>query len=171
MFWIVILQSTQPKVKELKLPPIVIKERPRNVWVYRWNYHIENIDWQYSPALNERVFGIGQYVSGYCNKEEIMRSKDKSCSFSYISDINITSETTLRFYLKGRGKFVISISYSKGDIIKVIDLTNDWKEIIIDLTKPHIDFPEYKSLLTIGFDPLTNEFEIYISKFILKGGD
>ncbi|MEO0144512.1 MAG: hypothetical protein ABIL49_01770 [candidate division WOR-3 bacterium] len=154
MFWIVILQSTQPKVKELKLPPIVIKERPRNVWVYRWNYHVENIDWQYSPALNERVFGIGQ-----------------SCSFGYISDINITSETTLRFYLKGRGKFVISISYSKGDIIKVIDLTNDWKEIIIDLTKPHIDFPEYKSLLTIGFDPLTNEFEIYISKFILKGGD
>lgn len=166
MLWIVILQSDKDYV---------------NVWRYpqNRNYEVENIDWTYSPASNERIFGIAQYVKGSC---PVKKAKEgQACNFSYSSIITLPN-TAIKLYVKGKGTFVIGTQfvgvnyfiYSTG---KKVDLSDEWQEVYLDLTKAvaigEITPPiirdkneEFQTGIKIYFHPLTEDFEIYISKFI-----
>ena len=73
--------------------------------------------------------------------------------------------------MKGKGKFRISVNSSKGYINQEVELNDNWQEVSFDLSKAiyitqHGD--KLKTNLKVSFTPLTNNFEIYISKFILK---
>ncbi len=152
-------------------PPIEVKEGPKNIWVYRNNYQTAPIEWTYSANANERIFGISQYFKGKCNSAGEKSITKEVCDFYYVSDIIDFNESTLKLYVKGNGKFRISINSSKGFISQEIDLNGNWQEVSFDLKKAvyitqHGD--KLKTNLKISFMPLSENFEIYVSKFILK---
>ncbi|MEO0224786.1 MAG: hypothetical protein ABIL76_06830 [candidate division WOR-3 bacterium] len=152
-------------------PPIVIKEGPKNIWVYNKKYQTSPIEWTYSANPNEKVFGIPQFFKGDCPYANEKVLTNESCDFYYASDIVDFNESTLKLYVKGKGKFRISVNSSKGYINQEVELNDNWQEISFDLTKAvHITQhgDKLKTNLKISFTPLTNSFEIYVSKFILK---
>ncbi|MEO0150475.1 MAG: hypothetical protein ABIL52_00550 [candidate division WOR-3 bacterium] len=155
----------------LLIPPITIKEGPKNTWVYGKSYHVESIDWTYSQTPSEKVFGTPQYVKGTCQSAGIRAITNENCSFYYATDIVDFSENTLKLYVKGNGKFRISINSSKGYINQEVQLSSEWQEISFDLTKAIYITQHGSNLKTnmkISFTPISSNFEIYISKFILR---
>lgn len=152
-------------------PPITIKEGPKNVWIYNKKYQVSPIEWSYSANPNEKVFGTSQFFKGDCPyaKEKVL--SNEPCDFYYVSDVVDFSENKLKLYVKGKGKFRIGVNSSKGYINQEVELSDNWQEVEFDLTRAiHITQhgDKLKTNLKISFTPLTNNFEIYISKFILK---
>jgi len=152
-------------------PPISIKEGPKNVWVYQKSYDVKDIDWNYSQSPNEKLFGIPKVFVGSCNSAGEKVITNEVCDFYYASDIIDFSENTLKLYVKGKGRFRISVNSSKGYINQEIELNDNWQEVSFDLSKS-IYITQHgeklKTNLKISFTPLSKDFEIYISKFILK---
>jgi len=152
-------------------PPILIKEEPKNVWVYQKHYDVKDIDWSYTQSLNEKLFGTPKLFVGTCNSVSEKDITNEVCDFYYASDIIDFSGNTIRLYVKGKGRFRISINSSKGYISKEVELNDSWQEVSFDLSKS-IYITQHgeklKTNLKIIFTPLSKNFEIYISKFLLK---
>ncbi len=152
-------------------PPIEKKEGPKNIWVYQNTYQTAPIEWTYSENANGRIFGAPQYFKGNCNSAGERSITKEVCDFYYASDIVDFNENTLRLYVKGNGKFRISVNSSKGFTSQEIELNDNWQEVSFDLTKA-VYITQHgnklKTNLKISFTPLSKNFEIYISKFILK---
>jgi len=151
--------------------PVVIKEGPKNVWIYNKKYQVSPIEWSYNANSNEKVFGTPQLFKGNCSSAGEKALVNEVCDFYYASDIVDFSENTLKLYVKGKGKFRISVNSSKGYINQEVELNDNWQEVSFDLSKAiyitqHGD--KLKTNLKVSFTPLTKDFEIYISKFILK---
>lgn len=152
-------------------PPIIIKDAPKNKWIYSKDYIASPIDWAYSQNNNERVFGNPHLFKGNCESAGEKTITKEVCDFYYASDIYEISENYLKLYVKGNGKFRISVNSSKGYISQEVNLNNEWQEIVFDLSKSvHITQhgDKYKPNLRVVFSPLSKNFEIYISSFILE---
>ncbi|MCS7245293.1 MAG: hypothetical protein N2504_02510 [candidate division WOR-3 bacterium] len=165
MFVFITLQQT------LMSPSITIKDAPKNKWIYNKDYIASPINWSYSQSTNEKVFGSPYFFKGNCQSASEKTITNEICEFYYASDIYELSENHLKFYIKGKGKFRISVNSSKGHISQEVNLNDEWQEIIIDLSKSvHITQhgSKFKPNLKVVFSPLTQNFEIYISSFILE---
>ena len=147
---------------------------PKDLPVNQWYYPVEKVQLKKGSLKLEshggRVFGEPVVFTGECPNAEGKVLGKENCTIYYRTDILDVKGGILKFMVRGKGKFRVSVYSPLGYTMKKLTLNGEPKEVSIDLSKS-IAITQHKSAgpLRIVFTPLENgQFVLEVSNFVLE---
>ncbi len=147
---------------------------PKDLPANQWYYPVERVEVKKGSLRLEadagKVFGEPAIFRGQCMNSEGVVLKKENCTIYYRTDITDVKGGILKFMVRGKGKFRISVYSPLGYTMKTITLKGEPVEVSIDLSKS-IAITQHGSAgpLRIVFTPLENgKFVLEVSNFVLE---